>query len=287
MARFAYHEPRTLAGASRLLLDLGGAASPFAGGTDLFVEIREGLRHCAHVVNLKAIPGLTDLSFDPISGLRIGALTTAREIEISPVVAAHYPNLISAVRSLGSIQVRNRATLVGNVCRASPSADTSPPLIADEATVTVHGPTGERSLPIRKFFLEPGKTALACGEIVTEVMIPSPRPGSGRSYIKLGRRQAMELATVGVAVSLGLDRGLCADIRIALGAVAPTPMRALNAERAMLGTPLTAEFVAAAAEVAMAECAPIGNVRASAAYRRDMVAVLTRRAILAAKEAIR
>ena len=104
------------------------------------------------MVNLKAIPGLTDLSFDPISGLRIGALTTAREIEISPVVAAHYPNLISAVRSLGSIQVRNRATLVGNVCRASPSADTSPPLIADEATVTVDGPTGKRGLPIREFF---------------------------------------------------------------------------------------------------------------------------------------
>ena len=122
---------------------------------------------------------------------------------------------------------------------------------------------------------------------MTKVMIPSPRPGSGRSYIKLGRRQAMELATVGVAASLRLDRGLCADIRIALGAVAPTPMRALNAERAMLGRPLTAEIVAAAAEVAMTECAPIGNVRASASYRRDMVGVLTRRAILAAKEAIR
>jgi aerobic carbon-monoxide dehydrogenase medium subunit len=287
MMRFAYHEPRTLAEASRLLLELDGVASLFAGGTDLFVEIREGLRQCAHVVNLKAVPGLTDLSFDPVRGLRVGALTTAREIEISPVVAAHYPNIVSAVRSLGSIQVRNRATLVGNVCRASPSADTLPPLIADEATVIVHGPAGERYLPIRDFFLGPGKTVLTRGEIVTQVMIPPPRPGSGRSYIKLGRRQAMELATVGVAASLRLDRDLCADIRIALGAVAPTPIRALNAERAMLCRPLTAEFVAAAAVAAMAECAPIGNVRASAAYRRDMVGVLTRRAILAAKEAIR
>ena len=160
MPRFAYHEPRTLAEASRLLLDLEGAASLFAGGTDLFVEIREGLHRCAHVVNLKSVPGLTNLSFDPVGGLRIGALTTAREIEISPVVAANYPNLVSAVRSLGSIQVRNRATLVGNLCRASPSADMSPPLIADEATVSVHGPTGEAAFRSATFFSAPERRRL-------------------------------------------------------------------------------------------------------------------------------
>jgi carbon-monoxide dehydrogenase medium subunit len=274
-----------LAEASDLLVRLGGAARLFAGGTDVFVEIREGLRPCAHVVNIKTVPGLGGLSFDPVHGLRIGALTTARDIETSALAAAHYPNLVGAVRSLGSVQVRNRATLVGNICRASPAADTAPPLIADEAVATTYGPLGRRSLPIDGFFLGPGATRLAPGEIVTEVSIPAPRPASGRAYIKLGRRKAMELATVGVAVTLRQEHGRCAGIRIVLGAVAPTPIRALEAERALIGRTLDSRAIAEAAARAMSECSPIGNVRASAAYRREMVGVLTRRAIVSARDA--
>lgn len=286
MRRFAYHAPAALAEAARLLTELEGA-SLFAGGTDLFVEIREGLRICAHAINLKHIAGLDELSFDPVSGLKVGALVTVREIETSPFVRAHYPDLAAAARSLGSIQVRNRATLAGNICRASPSADCSPPLVAGDATVVIHGLCGGRRMKIEDFFLGPGKTALRAGEIVIRVEAPPPLPGGGRCYLKLGRRLAMELATVGVAANLRVERGRCADVRIALGAVAPTPMRARRAEAALLGRPLSAETLAEAALAAMEECAPIGNVRASAGYRREMVGVLSRRAIESAREAIR
>jgi aerobic carbon-monoxide dehydrogenase medium subunit len=287
MRRFEYHEPRSLAEASRLLVELGEGAHAFAGGTDLLVEIREGLRRCAHVINLKRVEDLKGLIFDPARGLRIGALATARQIETDPVIARHYPNLLSAVRSLGSIQVRNRATLVGNICRASPSADTAPPLIADEATVTIAGPTGVRKTPISQFFLGPGKTVLARGDIVVAVETPPDPSPFGRAYLKLGRRQAMELATVGVAATLHMEGDSCVDSRIALGAVAPKPVRAASAERALCGRLLTDAALDEASRAAMAECAPIDNVRASAAYRRDMVGVLTRRAILAAWEMLR
>ena len=286
MRRFAYHAPAALAEAARLLTELEGA-SLFAGGTDLFVEIREGLRFCAHAINLKRVAGLNELSFDPAFGLRVGALVTVREIEIAPFVRVHYPDLAAAARSLGSIQVRNRATLVGNICRASPSADCSPPLIAGDATVVIHGLFGERRMKIEDFFLGPGTTALRPGEIVTRVEAPPPRPGGGRCYLKLGRRLAMELATVGVAANLRLEGERCADVRIALGAVAPKPMRALRAEAVLIGRTLSAEALAGAAAAAMAECAPIGNVRASADYRREMVGVLSRRAVESARDAIR
>jgi len=279
MRRFQYHAPNSLAEASRLLRELGETASLFAGGTDLLVEIREELRVCAHVIDIKKIPGLRELSFDEENGLQIGAQTTAREIETSPVVRTKYPNLASAVAALGSIQVRNRATLIGNICRASPSADTLPPLIADGAVLTIWSEGGARSLPIERFFVGPGKTILARGEIVIGVTIPPPRPASARIYIKHGRRKAMELATVGVAVSVDRAGGFCRDVRIALGAVAPTPIRAVRAEAVLRGKNITPSRIVEAAEAAIAESTPISNVRASAEYRREMVGVLTRRAI--------
>jgi len=287
MRRFEYYEPRSLAEASRLLIELGEDSHPFAGGTDLFVEIREGLRRCMHAINLKRIAELDGLAFDPAAGLRVGALATAREIETDAAIARCFPNLISAVRSLGSIQVRNRATLAGNICRASPSADTAPPLLADEATVMIAGATGVRKTPIAQFFVGPGKTALARGDIVVAVETPPDPSPLGRAYLKLGRRQAMELATVGVAATLRMEGDRCLEARIALGAVAPTPMRAPMAERALCGRPLTDATLEEASRAAMAECDPIDNVRASAAYRRDMVGVLTRRAVLQARNALR
>lgn len=152
--------------------------------------------------------------------------------------------------------------------------------------VEVHGPDGPREVPLAGFFTDPGRTVLAPGEIVTAVRVPPPAPGSGRAYIKHGRRRAMELATVGVAVSLSVEEGRCRGIRIALGAVAPTPIRADTAEAVLAGQPVTPETVARAAEAAMRQSAPISNVRASAGYRREMVGVLTRRAIGLAMEGI-
>lgn len=286
MIRFDYAEPRTLTEASAALRGHDGFASVMAGGTDLLVEIKEHLRRVQCVVNIKRIPGLDGLSFDAATGLRFGALTTARAIELNPDVARHYPGLAQAVRELGSIQVRHRATVVGNICRASPSADTLPPLIADGARIVIGDGHSTREMLLEDFFSGPGKTALQPGELVLTIAVPPPPAAfgtharTGRVYIKHGRRKAMELATVGVAVSLTLDAaGVCTQARIALGAVAPTPIRARAAETLLEGTRIGPESLAGAAERAMLACTPISNVRASAAYRREMVGVLTRRAL--------
>ena len=282
MRRFSYFEPATLAEAVALLGQHAGRAQALAGGTDLLVELKEQLRRADLVVNIKRIPGIDTLSFDARAGLRIGALVTAREIELSEVVLRNYVSLAQAARELGSIQVRNRATIVGNVCRASPSADTLPPLIADAAEVTLHGRKGERRLPLEDFFTGPGKTVLAPDELVTELRLPPPVPRTGKVYIKHGRRKAMELATVGVAVSLSDS-----DLRIVLGAVAPTPIRAKRAEALLRGKKIDAAMIERAAQAAVEESRPISNVRASAEYRREMVGVLTRRALQRALEASR
>lgn len=283
MIRFDYAEPRTLAEASAALKGHDGFASVMAGGTDLLVEIKEHLRRVKCVVNIKRIPGLDALTFDAHTGLRFGALTTARAIERNPDVARHYPGLAQAVRELGSIQVRHRATIAGNICRASPSADTLPPLIADGATIVMGDGASTRELLLEDFFTGPGKTALHAGELVLAIQLPPPPAAplrTGRAYIKHGRRRAMELATVGVAVSLTLDAaGTCTQARIALGAVAPTPIRARDAEAALEGSAVDAPAIARAAQLAMAAASPISNVRASAGYRREMTGVLTRRAL--------
>lgn len=283
MIRFDYAAPRTLAEASLLLKGHDGFASVMAGGTDLLVEIKEHLRRVKCVVNIKRIPGLDALTFDVHTGLRFGALTTARAIELHADVARHYPGLTQAVRELGSIQVRHRATVVGNICRASPSADTLPPLIADGAAMVIGDGVTRREMRLEEFFTGPGKTVLRAGELVLAIHLPPP-PGaplrSGRAYIKHGRRRAMELATVGVAVSLTLDpAGVCTQARIALGAVAPTPIRAREAEAVIEGSRVDGAAIARAAQLAIEAASPISNVRASAAYRREMTGVLTRRAL--------
>lgn len=282
MKPFRYVEPATLAEASALLLQHAGRASLLAGGTDLLVEIKEQLRSPEIVINIKHLPELRGLEFDPAEGLFIGAMATARSLELDPLVQQHYPGLAQAARELGSIQVRNRATIVGNVCRASPSADSLPPLLADGARIHLHGAAGARELALGEFFTGPGRTALHPGEIVTGMQLPAPQPGSGKAYIKHGRRKAMELATVGVAVSLQLQQGVLRQIAIVLGAVAPTAVHATRTEDLLRGRALTPALLAEAGAMAMQECTPISNVRASADYRRDMVGVLVQRALVQA-----
>jgi len=284
MRRFEYHRADTLEQASRLLVDLGDDTFLFNGGTDLLVEIRERLRRVRNVIDIKAIPGLSDIIYDKTRGLTFGALVTVGRLERLPLVCERYPNLRAALASLGSIQVRNRATVVGNVCRASPSADTIPPLVADGAFIHIYSPTNMRVVPLAEFFTGPGRTVLAKGEIVTGITVPPAADNVGKAYIKHGRRKAMELSTVGVAVSLSMDDGVCSDIRIALGAVGATVLRAPQAEAMLRGTRLDSAIVRSAADKAMEECTPISNVRASADYRRDMVGVLTGRAIKQALE---
>lgn len=279
MNRFDYHAPRTLDEAVDLLRRADGRASVLAGGTDLLVQIRERVRSPAQVIDIKRVAGLEGLAFDGDGGLRIGALATTRALELSARVHAKYAGLAQAVTHFASIQVRNRATVVGNVCRASPSADTLPPLIADGARLELHGSRGTRTVAVEDFCSGPGRTQRAEDEIATRLLVPPPPPRTGKVYLKHGRRAEMELATVGVAVSLTRDGDTCRELRIVLAAVAPTPLRACGAEALLRGARIDAQAIEAAACHARDESRPIGDVRGSADYRRQMVQVLTRRAI--------
>jgi carbon-monoxide dehydrogenase medium subunit len=284
MRPFEYFEPTTLTETVALLGQYNGRASVLAGGTDLLVEIKEKIRRPDYVVNIKKLPGLNQLTYDELAGLKIGALVTTRAVETSPLVRTNYPALAQAASELGSIQVRNRATVAGNICRASPSADTPPPLIAAGASVRLFGPAGERVILLEDFFTGPGQTVRARDELLVEIIVPPPPPHTGRLYLKHGRRKAMELATVGVAVSLTLDQDRCQEARIVLGAVAPTPIRARQAEATLTGVVIDGRLIERAAEIAMNESRPISDVRSSAGYRREMVKVLTSRALSRALE---
>jgi carbon-monoxide dehydrogenase medium subunit len=287
MRRFELLQPTSVEEAVGLLASHGKSASLLAGGTDLLVEIKEGVRAPDFIIDTKRLPGMRQLSYSASDGLVIGALVTAREVEMMPAVAEHYRGLWQATRELGSIQIRNRATIAGNVCRASPSADTLPPLIADAAMIDMMGPAGSQSWDVEAFFTGPGATVLGPQEIVTGIRIPAPQPGTGKCYIKHGRRKAMELATVGVAVTLTMSGSTCSAIRIALGAVAPTPVRARSAEAVLAGKVPDHALIARCGAAAAAASSPISNVRGSADYRRRMVEELTQRAIRAAMEAAR
>ncbi|MEM9459713.1 MAG: xanthine dehydrogenase family protein subunit M [Myxococcota bacterium] len=283
MRQFEVLEPTTLDEALGLLAHHADRAAVLNGGTDLLVEIREELSRPSVVVNIKRVRELAvlgPLRVDPSQGLSIHALTTVREITRSPAIRRYYEGLAEAARVLGSVQVQARATVAGNLCRASPSADTLPPLMADDAVVDLVGPDGARSMPLVDFVTGPGQTRLRPAELLSQIRVPAPAARTGKIYLKQGRRQAMELATVGVAVALSLrDDDVCRQARVVLGAVAPTPIRVPEAEAALLGTPVSEVAIERAAEAAVAVARPITDVRGSAAIRRHLVGVLTPRAI--------
>ena len=279
LREFEYVEPADLSEAVALLDRYGDEAKILAGGTDLLVWMKEGVRTPKYVINIKHIPGVRHIHFSEGEGLRIGALTTVREIETETVVRERFGALHQAARELASIQVRNLATLGGNLCTASPAAETAPPLLALGAAVKLRGLRGERVLPLAEFFQGPGSTALE-REILTEIVIPAPKPGSRSVYQSISRRNAVDLAIVGVAASGGVDgSGQWQDVRLALGAVAPTPILASRAAQALAGKPAEADVIAAAAETAAEESRPISDLRATAWYRKEMVKVLVRRAL--------
>ena len=191
MHPFEYFAPGTLDEAVSLLSRGKGQARVIAGGTDLIIEIKEHIHHPDCLVDINKIEGLDDLSYDNDAGLKIGALTTVRTVEQAPIIKNTYPGLFQAVSQLGSVQIRNRATVAGNICRASPSADTPPPLIAAGAWVTIFGPSGEREIQLEEFFTGPGRTILGPDDILTAIHVPPPPPQTGRVYLKLGRRKVM------------------------------------------------------------------------------------------------
>lgn len=276
---FAYHRPATVEEACRILAGEPRAAV-LAGGTDLMVHLRQGWRgkQPATVVNVKRIPGLAAIEVSD-GRVRLGALASLTALIEHPVIASEYSVLPITAGYMGSPAIRNLATVGGNLCNASPAADLPPVLLALDAEVAIAGPKGERRLPLRQFFRGPGQTVLEPGELLVWVEFPRRRPPWPITYERLDVRRAMDIAIAGAALSLRLDGGRVSEARVALCAVAPTPLRVRDAEAALVEGGLTDGAIVRAAELAMAAALPISDVRATAEYRREMIATLVRRGL--------
>lgn len=278
MNRFEYLMPKTIDEAISLHMSHGERAKYVAGGTDVMVKIREGKITPQYLVSLRRVPGLDHITYKD-GELRIGALVTHRMLELSPVIKRAFPILIDAVTNIGSVQIRNVATIGGNIVNAVPSADGAIPLITLGAQVNIRGPKGKRSMALEDFFIGPGQTLLEPGEILLEFVIPGLSSNTGAAYWKHTRRAAMELPLLGVAVLISLDEGMatCTEARIGLGVLAPTPMRAKNAEAVLKGKRPEDALLREAGRAAAEECKARDSIRGEAWYRREMVEVLVPR----------
>jgi carbon-monoxide dehydrogenase medium subunit len=281
MKNFQYILAANLDEALTLMEEFGGKnALIMAGGTDLLVRLKDGEIKPDCIIDLKGISGLAYIECEDNRGLKIGALSSIADVEKSPMLSSEYTALAEAASSIGSVQIRNKGTIGGNLCNASPSADMAPPLIVMGAKVRIVGKTGERISNLEDFFLGPGRTVLRNGEILTEIEVPKPPPLSGAAYIKLSRRDGMDLAIAGVACLLVINsESRCERARITMGAVAPIPLRAKEAEALMIGEKIGGELIEEVAKRAAEEGKPISDVRATANYRREIIEVLVDRAI--------
>lgn len=272
-----YFEPKSIGDALSVLAKHGAEAKVIAGGTDVMVDIKFKEEPGA-LVNIKKIPSLSGIS-ESGGVIRIGALTTIREIETNALIREKLPVLWEASHQFASLQVRNTATIGGNICRASPSGETLTPLLVLDARAVLAFSDGERSEPFSSFFQGPGKSAVGAKGLLTEIEIPIPAPGSQGVYLKHAVRGAMDIAMVGVAVLLSVGGGNVQEARIGLGAVAPTPLRAPKTEALLKGKPLTAALLKEAGTLAGSEASPISDQRSSAENRRWIVEALTRRGL--------
>jgi carbon-monoxide dehydrogenase medium subunit len=301
MKKFDYLKPKTLEEVLSLLNQHGKKAALIAGGTDVIVMMKQKTMSPDVLISLRAIPGLDQIQYD--GTLRIGAMVTHRALEKSDLIRKEFSALADAVDALGSIQIRNVATIGGNICTAAPSADTATPLLVLGAQVKIKSLKEEKTVSIEEFFMGPGETILKKGEIVTELVIPKPLPNTGSAYWKHQRRLALDLPILGVSALLTLDKGTvscsdmlcttspissilhtmeqdeltCKDVKIALGVAAPVPIRATKAENLLRGKKISDELLEEVAETAAKEAQPRDTIRGEAWYRRDMIRVLVKR----------
>ena len=285
LRRFTYHEPKSMADAIDLLYSYGSAARLIAGGTDLIVKIKHGKDEPDHVISLRLVPGLDEISFNG-GELRIGAMTTHSSIARSQAVRDHFSLLADAVENIGSVQVRNLATIGGNICNAAPSADTAAPLVALDAELLVEGPDGEKKIDIKDFYLGPNESALAKNEILKEIIIPELPVGACSRYVKYSRRKAMDLPLLGMAVVVVPDSAgaTCKEARIGLTLAAPTPLRTKAAEEYVTEKPLKREIWKEAGAVAVQESSPRTSFRTTADYRKRIIGALLPRVAFEALE---
>lgn len=280
LPKFQYHDPRTLIEACEIMAELKDRARPLAGGTDLLVNMKKGALSPESVVSLSRIQALTGIESSKTI-LRIGTCHTIAKLAASDVVNRKFRALCTSAGSLGSPLIRNLATAGGNLVSARPAADLPPSLMAYGASVILRKASGEKTVPLHDFFLGPGKTVMEADEILTEILVPDPPPGSGAAYIKLGNRKSLEISMVNAASFISLDGSgeTIRKTRIVLGAVAPVPLRAVSAEQLLMGEKASDLLFRRAAEAAALECKPINDFRGSARYRRAMVAVLVERTL--------
>jgi xanthine dehydrogenase FAD-binding subunit len=275
---FIYERPTTIGEAIAAMH--ADDARALAGGTDLVPQLREGRRRAAHIVDLKHIPQMTEVTVLPDGGVQIGAAVTAAAVARHPAIVADFPAVAESAQLIGGVQVQNRASLGGNICNAAPSADGVPALICHGAQVLIACPEGTREMPVEAIFAAPGRTTLAAGELLTAIRLPPVAPNSAAAYRRFTPRREMDIAIVGAAawLRLGAD-GLITDARVALASVAPTPIRAPAAEKKLLGERPTGGLFEEAGRLAAQDARPISDTRGSAVYRATLVTVLVARAL--------
>jgi CO/xanthine dehydrogenase FAD-binding subunit len=283
---FEYVAPSTLQAALALLQAKGNRARALSGGTDLIVQVREDRRHLDTMIDIKKIPELMELQYDPVHGLHLGASVPCYRIYEDPVIKKVYPGLVDAASLIGGIQIQSRASFGGNLCNSSPAADSIPALIAHHAVCWIAGPERTRKVPVEEFCTGPGKNVLMPTELLVALKIPPPPKHFGARYLRFIPRNEMDIAVVGCGVSIELsaDRQTCIRARIALGAVAPIPLLVKEAGFYLAGRRISEESIEKAAASAQAAARPITDMRGTAEYRRHLVGVLTRRALHSAIE---
>jgi len=281
LPEFNYIRPASYEEASRFLFDHAQEARPFLGGTDTFVRMRDGVWKEKYLLDVKALPGMQDFTFDNHQGLVMGAAVNMNSIIASGEVNTYYPLLVEAARTVASYQLRSRATIVGNICNASPAGDTIGACLLLDGVLNVYGPAGVRQEPLNNFFRGPGETNLKPGDIVTTLQLPNPPQGMVGKYFKLGRNKASDLSIVGVTVAGYPDTDSVSGfrIRLALASVAPVPLEVKEVETLLGSTPITSQLLETAAQTAMDACTPIDDVRASARYRKLMVRNISRKVL--------
>ena len=281
MQSFDYYAPITLADALELLRAHGETARPMAGGTDLIVQLREGRKKASAVVDVKHIPELTALNYTPGAGLIIGAAVPLSRIYTNSAIAQAFPGLMDAFTVVGGSAIQSRASLGGNLCTSSPAADTIPALIAHNAVCVVAGAGGMRETRVEDFNTAPGRAALQTGDLLVSIKIPAPPAGFGAAFLRFIPRNEMDIAvtSAGVSVTLDDDKQTIVKARVAIGAVAPTPLFVPEAGAALVGKAISAEAIEEAAQLAKAAAKPITDMRGTAEHRKHLAYVLTKRAL--------
>ncbi len=279
---FKYFAPKTLNEALELLDKYGKEAKILAGGTDLLVKMKMRLVEPKYIINIK---GIRELNFikDEGNQVRIGALTRWRQLEKSELIKNFFPSLYDAVKVMGGTQIRNMATVGGNLCNASPAADSAPPLMVLNAKLVLASKKGEREIPITQFFKGPGKTVMEPDELLKEITIPKPEEGSGSAFIKVART-SMDLAKISAATALKVEDRKIVMVRIAIGSAAPTPVRTPKTEEALIGQPFRPSIIREKVKLVVNEISPIDDVRSTAFYRKEVSKIIVEDALLISYE---